>query len=199
MSKQDFLENLRKGLSGLPREDIEERLMFYSEMIDDRMEEGLPEEDAVSEIGSADEIISQTISDTSITKIAKERIKSKRRLRVWETVLLVLGSPIWLSLMIAAFAVVLSLYIVLWSVVISLWSVFVSLAACSVCGIVAGIAFSIHSNALTGIAMLGAAMVCAGLSVFAFLGCTTATKGILILTKKLANRIKSLIIGKKGS
>ncbi len=43
MNKQAFLTQLRKGLSGLPQEDIEERLAFYSEMIDDRIEEGLSE------------------------------------------------------------------------------------------------------------------------------------------------------------
>ena len=30
MSKQEFLAQLRKGLSGLPQDDIEERLTFYS-------------------------------------------------------------------------------------------------------------------------------------------------------------------------
>lgn len=29
MSKQEFLAQLRKSLSGLPQEDIEERLTFY--------------------------------------------------------------------------------------------------------------------------------------------------------------------------
>ena len=44
MSKQEFLAALEEGLSGLPREDVDERLGFYSEMIDDRMEDGLPED-----------------------------------------------------------------------------------------------------------------------------------------------------------
>ena len=52
MSKQEFLAQLRKSLSGLPQEDIEERLTFYSEMIEDHIEEGLPEEEAVSAVGS---------------------------------------------------------------------------------------------------------------------------------------------------
>ena len=38
MHKQEFLAQLRKGLSGMPQDDIEERLVFYSEMVDDRME-----------------------------------------------------------------------------------------------------------------------------------------------------------------
>ena len=45
MGKQEFLEQLRKQFSSLPQADIEEQLSFYSEMIDDRMEEGLSEED----------------------------------------------------------------------------------------------------------------------------------------------------------
>ena len=45
MRKQEFLAQLRKALSGLPQDEIEERLTFYGEMIDDRMEEGLSEEE----------------------------------------------------------------------------------------------------------------------------------------------------------
>ena len=47
MNKQEFLSLLRRELSGLPQGDIEERVGFYAEMIDDRMEEGLTEEEAV--------------------------------------------------------------------------------------------------------------------------------------------------------
>lgn len=75
MSKQEFLEPLRRGLSGLPREDIEERLKFYSEMLEDRMEEGLSEEEAVSAAGSVDEIVAQAVADIPLAKIAKERIR----------------------------------------------------------------------------------------------------------------------------
>ena len=139
MSKQEFLAQLRKGLSGLPQDDIEERLTFYSEMIEDRIEEGLSEEEAISAAGSIDEIVAQVVADIPLAKIARERIKAKRRLKAWEIVLLALGSPIWLSLGIAAVAVILSLYVSLWSVIISLWAVFGSLIGCSFDGMVAGI------------------------------------------------------------
>ncbi len=197
MSKQEFLALLRKGLSGLPQDDIEERLTFYSEMIEDRMEEGLSEEEAVAAVGSVDEIVAQVVADIPLAKIAKERIKPQKRLKVWEIVLLALGSPIWLSLGISAIAVILSLYVSLWSVIISLWAVFVSFAACAIGGVVAGIVFAIGSNGLTGIAMIGAGIVCAGLSIFMFYGCKVTTKGILILTKKIAVRIKNCFIKKE--
>ena len=146
MSKQEFLTRLRKGLSGLPQADIEERIAFYSEMIDDHMEEGLSEEEAVSAAGTVDEIVAQAVAETPLAKIAKERIRSKRRLSAGEIVLLALGSPIWLSLAIAAFAVILSLYISLWAVIVSLWAVFVSLAAGSACGVLSCLIFAIGGN-----------------------------------------------------
>ena len=93
MSKQEFLAQLRKGLSGLPQDDIEERLTFYGEMIEDRKEEGLSEEEAVSAVGNVDEIVEQVVAEVPLVKIAKERIKSKRRLSAGEIVLLALGSP----------------------------------------------------------------------------------------------------------
>ena len=120
MCKQEFLAQLRQGLSGLPQEDIEERLTFYSEMLDDRIEEGLSEEDAVAQIGTVEKIVSQIMSEIPLTKLVKEKVKPKRALRAWEIVLLILGSPIWLSLLIAAAAVVLSVYAAIWSVMLSM-------------------------------------------------------------------------------
>ena len=197
MNKQEFLAQLRKGLSGLPKEDIDERLTFYSEMIDDRMEDGIPEETAVCEIGTVDELVSQIIADIPLGKLVKEKITPKKKLKAWEIVLIVLGSPIWLSLLIATFDVIFSLYVVLWSVIIVLWAAFASFVACGLAGIVAGVYFAIGGNVLTGIAMIGAGIVCAGLSVFMFFGCKAVTKGILNLTKKLAIRIKNCFIKKE--
>ncbi len=199
MSKQEFLAQLRNGLSGLPHGDIEERVSFYHEMIDDRMEEGLSEEDAVSGIGPVDTIISQIIADMPLTKLVKEKIAPKKGLKTGEIVLLVLGSPIWLSLLIAAFAVILSFYGVLWSAIISLWAVFGSLIGCAFGGIAAGMGFSFGDNGFTGMAMIGAGVVCAGLSIFMFYGCKAATKGILILTKKLVIWMKNRFVKKEGA
>ena len=197
MSKQEFLAWLRKGLSGLPQNDIEERLAFYSEMIEDQMEDGVSEEEAVSAIGSVDEIVAQVVAETPLMKIAKERIKSKRRLSTGEIVLLTLGSPIWLSLGIAAFAVILSLYISLWAVIISLWSVFASFVGCSIGGVLACVIFAVGDNGVSGLAMLAAGIVCAGLAIFVFYGCKAATKGTLILTNKKLIWIKNCFKGKE--
>lgn len=197
MNKQEFLLKLRKRLSGLPQDEVEERLTFYTEMIEDRMEEGLSEEEAVAAAGTIDDIVAQTVAEVPLVKIAKERIKPNRRIGVLEIVLLVLGSPIWLSLGVAAVAVVLSVYISLWCIIISLWSVFASFIGCAFGAFVAGIVFACNANVLTGIAMIGAGLVCVGFSIFMFYGCKAITKAILVLTKKFAVWIKKRCMKKE--
>lgn len=197
MNKQEFLSALQSNLSGLPQSEIEERIAFYSEMIDDRREDGLSEDEAINAIGSVEEIGAQIIADTPIAKIAIERIKPKRTLKAWEIVLIAIGSPIWLSLAIALIAVILSIYIALWSVIISLWAIFISLIACFIGAIVTGNITAAIGNHYAGIALIAAGLFSAGLAIFGYFGCKAATKGILIFTKKIAFWIKNLFIKKE--
>ena len=195
MNKQEFLSRLRSGLTGLPQEDIEERVEFYSEMIDDRMEEGFTEEEAVAGIGTVEEIISQIIAETPLTKLVKEKVKTNRRLRTWEIVLLIIGSPIWVSLLIAVIAVALSLYITLWALIICLWAIDFSMIVCAVLCVI----FFTFTQILSpvGLASFGVGVTCAGLSIFLFFGCLAASKGVVRLTKLIAKGVKSLFIGKE--
>ena len=197
MTKIQFLMSLHSKLMGLPQDEVEERMSFYSEMIEDRMEEGLSEEEAVSAIGTVDKIVEEIIGEIPLSKIAKEKIKPKRRMKAWEVVLLILGSPLWLSLIIAAFAVVLAVYASLWSVIGSLWAVFASIAGCAFCGVVTGPVFALMGYLPAGILMLCAGMVCAGLSIFLFFGCKAATKRSAWLTKKIAIAIKRCFMGRE--
>ena len=198
MRKQEFIYQLWKKLSDLPKEEVEERLSFYGEMIDDRMEEGLSEEEAVAAIGSTDEIAEQIVGDIPVQKIIKEKTKPKKRLRVWEIVFLALGSPIWVPLLVIGPTVVfLSLYAVLWVSVVSLWAVFASFIGCAVGGIAGGFVFLIFGKPFVSMAMIGASLVCAGLSIFMFFGCKAATKGAVLLPYKTARAFKRLLIKKE--
>ena len=199
MTKQDFLAQLRKGLAGLPQDDVEERLTFYGEMLEDRMEDGLSEEEALAEIGDVDEIVRQTIADIPLARIAKERIRPKRRLKAWEIALLALGSPIWLSLGIAAAAVILAIYISLWSIIVALWAIFGAIAVCAAVSVPACVIFVARGRGVSGLAVLSAGIVCAGLSILLFCGCRAATKGVFTLTKKITIGMKNCFIGKEAA
>lgn len=195
MTKQEFLKRLRKGIKTLPQNEIDERITFYSELIDDRIEEGFSEADAVNSVGSVDTIISQIISEVPSAK--KEKKVQKRKMKAWEIVLLVLGSPIWFSLAVAVISVIFSLYGALWAVIISLWAVFVSFVASSLACIVAGIVGIVLGNYLIGGTVLGAGVALAGLSILAFFVSLTATKIILILSQKTAIGIKNAFTKKE--
>ena len=185
MNKQEFLAKLKAKLSKYPKKDVEERLAFYGETIDDRIEEGLLEADAVEAIGSIDEIARQIESEMPSVKSSGTAGKSGRKLRAWEIVLLVLGSPIWLSLLISAFAVILSLYVAIWSALISLWAVELSLGVSAIGGVLGSVLYFCVGRSLTAWIILSAGIVCAGLSIFGFFACKALTKGILLLTKKM--------------
>lgn len=198
MKKGEFLYALKRKLSSLPKQEALERVNFYGEMIDDRIEEGCEEEAAVAAIGTVDEICAQIIGDIPLISIAKERIKPKRRLKSWEILLLALGSPIWLSLMISVAAVIISLYAVLWSLLISVWAVFISLIACVPVCAVCCVLFTVGGNALSGIFTVGVGAFCAGLAVILFFACKQATMCAVALTGKIAFGIKKILLKKEN-
>ena len=176
MTKYEFVTTLTHRLSHLPREAVEERVNFYIESIEDRIEDGVPEEEAVAAVGSPEEIAAQIMGELPRPAFEVPRKEQKRRPSAVETVLLILGAPIWLSLLIAAFAVVLSVYISLWAVIISLWAIYASFVGCAFGGIVGG-AFLAFTNGASGVFLIGAGLFCAGASVLLFHGCKAATKG----------------------
>ena len=199
MNKQEFLAQLREGLNGLPQEDIDERIAFYGEMIDDRLEDGLTEEEAVEAIGTTDEVVAQIIADTPLTKLVKERVKPKRKLKVWEIVLIAAGSPVWVPLLIGTAAVAFALYVILWAIVVLLWAVDLALAVCLPgCAFSAALFFG-QGYGASGFATLGAGVLCGGLAVFLFFGCLAAVKGTALLAKKAVLGIKSLFIRKEAA
>ena len=194
MNKQDFLDALRDKLSNLPKKDVAEKVSFYSEMIDDKMEEGASEEDAIADIGSVDDIYEQFVKELPLFRIIKDRIKPKRKLSGGKIAIIASTSVIWIPLLIAAISIIISLCAVLWSLVISAWAVLLALALSAPVGIVAGILSIFAGNISHAILLIGAGLICAGLAIFAYFGTLYATGGSITLTKKIVMGIKNLII-----
>lgn len=198
MTKREFLEELRKRLSDLNDEDFAASVAYYEEMIDDRMEDGLSEEEAVKEVGSPAEAASQILEEIPLGKIIKARVKPKNKLPVWAIVLLIVGSPIWLSLLIAAVSVVISVYASLWSAVVSLWASELAFAVGSVASLTSAPVLFAMGHVWTGLASVGASLFLAGLSIFLFFGCFYATKGMFVLSKQIFLLIKRAFVRKEA-
>lgn len=181
MCKKEFLSRLQKGLQSLPPEERDERLSFYSDMIDDRMEEGYSEEEAVSAAGSVESLLCQILSEQP----PESRQKERKSVSAWEIILLILGAPLWLSLLIAAFAILFSVVASLWSVVLALWASFAAVALCSFGFFIGGIAMLVSGYGLSGFVSEFACLICSGVAILLFLGCRPVTRGMVWLTKKL--------------
>ncbi|MBQ9856429.1 MAG: DUF1700 domain-containing protein [Clostridia bacterium] len=184
MNKQKFLIRLKKALRGCSATEIQSRLAFYSEMIDDRVEEGFSEKEAIQAIGDPVQIAEEIRMELG------EKKKDRRPLSTGAKILIALGSPIWLSLLIAAVAVGLSLVISLAAVV---FSVFVCMFAALICVfaavfalgvsalacLIAGIACAFEGMFIQLLLWTGVSFVCAGLCIALALLCVPAGKGIL--------------------
>jgi|BioPla2DNA2_1021312.scaffolds.fasta_scaffold14179_4 uncharacterized membrane protein len=195
MTKEKFLEELQVKLKGLPKEDIDDRVSFYSEMIDDRIEDGLSEEEAIREIGTSDEIASKVIESTSLTKIVKEKVRLKRKLEAWEIVLIILGFPLWFPLLIMALTFIFVFIVLLWSGVIVAWSLEGSIIATSINFLINSIYNLFSGVFISSLGMLGTSLLLVGAAIFLFYACVKITELTAKVTKKIVLSIKKALVG----
>lgn len=102
MTKNEYLERMRSRLSDLPAEEIETHLDFYREMIDDRAEEGMSEEEATAAMDVPEEAAEKILQELSLPRLVRQQMKKERHWG-WKGILLViLLAPIWLLLFFTA-------------------------------------------------------------------------------------------------
>lgn len=91
---------------------------------------------------------------------------------------IILGAPLWLTLLIALVAVTAALCL-------SLWAVLVSLVGSTLGSIVLSAVSAVRCEVLPCLTAIGTMLICSGLSIFLFCGSRLATGRSILLTKKL--------------
>ena len=198
MSKDAFIGELRHRMAGLPQEAVDRTVEYYSELIADSMEDGLSEAEAVSRLGSLDEIVASVVKDTPLPQIIQNRVKEKQGVKAWQVVLLILGAPLWLPLLIATLAVAFALFVALWVVVLALWVAVAAIILAGMLAVVGGIVELCRLQVPQGLVLLGGGLVCLGLCALLFLLMKLLTVGTAKLCRWIWTGIKSLFVGKKG-
>lgn len=148
MNKQEYLDQLRAALGCLPEEETEESVAFYAEMIDDRVADGMSEEEAVAQLddpkAAARAIIGDLPAEPRRTVLAEDRettslqgqapssersgrLTSKPMNRALYWTLVILRSPLWLTLLLAAAAVAIAAVTIVAALVLSIVAVAASL------------------------------------------------------------------------
>ncbi|MBU4439672.1 MAG: DUF1700 domain-containing protein [Acetobacterium sp.] len=194
MNKTEFLLSLEQKLVALPQNEIEVTQGFYSEMIDDRMEDGMSEENAVAAIGDIDTIVQNTLLEMPLPTLMKAKIQPKAGLKIWEIVLIVLGFPLWFPLLAAFFVIILSVYVSVWAVIISLYA---SVAAFVLSGVAGILSLLFAQSFPAGLLMFGLSLICIGIGVLAFFGVTKLSIWLIGLTGRFLRWVKSLFIKKE--
>ena len=191
MTKKEFIKELRERLSGLPKDDLESRLSFYEESINDRMDDGKSEEEAIKELGTIDEIVNQVASETSLVTLVKEKAKPKRKLSGAEIALIAIGFPLWFPLVLTFLILCLVFCLVFW--IIGL----IPLITC-VSSLVVGVAEFFSYFAIIGeansLGVLGMALAGIGLALMLIPAVIYSVKGTIKLIKLIMTGIKKLFI-----
>ncbi|MFC6177641.1 DUF1700 domain-containing protein [Companilactobacillus huachuanensis] len=97
MNKQIFLKTLKKQLQKFGVKNSDDYLEYYSEYLDDLIENGSTEEEAVQKVGGVKKVLVEIISDNDVEiPQTSDRLKSA----------LLIGSlPVWGPLLLAAYLV----------------------------------------------------------------------------------------------
>ena len=193
MTKLEFLHELLRSLSALPENERDKAYAFYSEIIDDSMEDGMSEEEAVGKLGSVDEIVERIVSEIPMTVLIKSRVE-KRNKDLFTVVLLVLGFPVWFPVLISVLCVLLAAFIVFWIAALVLWIVFTACAAAAVSGF-AGLATVPGFGAK--LLFLGTGLIGAGCAVPLYMASLAVTKQFAVLTGRLWIQMKNSLIRKR--
>lgn len=197
MNKYEFLEKLKNALAGIGEDEIKKSTDFYAEMIDDAVENGENEEEAVARLGSVEEIAQKIINETPLAKIVKENVKG-HKLSASAIALIIICSPVWLPVAVSLFAAAVSIYLSLWAAIASLFAAFAGLFLGGLMLIAAAAMTALSEPAKAGL-MLGLGFMSIGISIFVFYFSVVISKLFIRLTMLGIRKIKGMFMRKGGT
>ena len=181
MVRKKFDKRLRKSLKGLSRQERQEVIDYYNEMIDDSIESGKTEEQAIEELGSPEDLAKKILSENyPVEPISADKGSGKKKksgLKPLWILLIIIGSPLWLSIAVVAFGVALGLLVCALGLVVGLF------AACAGL-VVGGVGATVYGVILLFIEF-GYGLACAGGGICSFALGALAAIGLFKLCKYL--------------
>ena len=163
MTRDEFLGRLGELLACLPADQVRETQEFYAEAIADRMEDGMGEEEAVAAMGTPGEVAEAVLDDLPAVPRAIARTRRRSTTLLW--VLTIVGSPVWVPLLVAFAAVAVTVYVCIWVLALCVWIVAAALGGAGMvelvfaaCGVVIGHVPYALASAGMGLGLVGVAL-----------------------------------------
>ena len=115
MNKTDFMLQLNNALhkAHVPQNEARDAVQFYAECVDERVEDGATEAEAIEGLGSIDSIVESVVADLPKAARGIGRLDSGNK--ALKVILLVLTFPVWGSILVSLALVAAALIAVLWS------------------------------------------------------------------------------------
>lgn len=191
MNKAEFLNDLKCRLNFLSKEEREKTISYYREIIDDRIESGAGEEEAVAQMESTQMIAEKLMPEGSgVQRTASEKVFDwidtffTKHGYLFVLIVLILSFPLWSPIVVGVLTFVGIMFFLLFAMIV--------LGAVS--SVVAlGIAVSfITQSLLSALSALGVSMFCAGFTIL-------TTIGTFKLINKISNFFKRTYQSVKNS
>lgn len=191
MDKRTFLDGLRTALVSLPASEIDKTVAYYEEMIDDRIEDGMSEEEAVASMEPIGVLAQRIINDTPAVNRAVRKAKQSSVPTIIWVMLAILGLPIWLPLLCLAFGLIISAFALLFGLIISLIAVVLGLSIGGIVGIVF-VLCHLGVSGMSAVFAVGLCLIGIGLGILLAFPVAYLSKGIWSGIKALGRKIGSL-------
>ena len=155
MTKQEYLSDLANRLKGLPKEDRDDAILYYEELIGDmELTDG---EDVSLRIGTPKEVAREIIQNSTV-KYAEEISENPKNVKstgkvIWLSILGILSAPVALPLAIVLFAVALVLVITLLVIYISFFATAIALVVGGFISVVTSFMAPGFMNKITSLGM----------------------------------------------
>lgn len=212
MNKADFLAALEKQLKKLKKSDRKRFLEYYREIIEDTVEDGCTEEEAIRRIGTPEEVAREILIEQT-DHLEESASASKKAVTI---TLLVIGSPLWAtvllllvglglsaaliaaSLALAGGFLVFAVYLILWCIPFMTGSCSIAALILAVISLIGAIPIGIGTLPL-GVVQFGVGIGMIGIFILTALVTVKLGKLFANATVSFTRWLKNLFRRKKGA
>ena len=195
MKKLEFIKELRSRLKGYPKDVVDNAVNYYSECIDDAVEDGRTEEGRSGPWAAWTKSSGTPLRMSHSSKLVKNKVKPDHRLNAFGIIILIIGFPLWFPLLMTACAIFFAFYVVLWSLFIAFAATAFGLVAGGLVALIASFP-AFGAGIGFGLMSLGAALLCIGIGMVLIACLPLLVKGVLAIGRGFLLGVKALFIRK---
>ncbi|MDD5799281.1 MAG: hypothetical protein PUD09_01325 [Coriobacteriales bacterium] len=196
MTRDEWLTQLCAKLldQGISKKDVQEAQEFYAEALDDRMEDGMTEAEAVADLGDVRDACDSVVESLPPVRRAVAGVRQSRERTVLVIVLLILGAVAWVPLAAGLALLAVAVYAAIWCVIAALWAVDITLLLMGGVGIAALVEGLTTGVTLTGVYSCGVGLVLCGAGIALMPVMAMCSVQLARLTGKYARWLKHFFV-----